>query len=144
MTRTIKELNRHYRINITVLAVLFLSALFPLVGCFENSQPVSAVAERYAIAITLIAIPVALKLFAEKIKKVPEKTGQRQAVKLYRRAWFLRLYGMSLLTLGNIVLFALSRNNNFMWLAAVLFVVLAFCKPSFEELENIIEKEENN
>ena len=142
MTKTIKQLNIHYYVSIIVLAILFLLVLFKLIGFAEISPSVGVVVERYVIGITLIAIPVALKLFADNVKKIPKGGDKNVAIRLYKKAFYIRLYIIHSVTLLNIVLFAVSRNNNFMWLAVVLFVVFVFCKPSLSELENITEAEE--
>jgi len=37
------------------------------------------------------------------------------------------------------VLFGISRNMNFFWFAILLFIVFLFCRPSYQELENLLE-----
>ncbi|MDO5522807.1 MAG: hypothetical protein Q4G48_02035 [Bacteroidia bacterium] len=142
MIKTIKELNIHFWISIVVLTALLLLAVFNLIR-FKTATPVTTTAEMYAIAVTLIAIPVALKLFADRIAKKPEGTDKNKAIKLYKSAFFLRLYIINAVVLGNIVLFVLSGNNNFAWLAVIACMVYMFCKPSREELENITQRDEN-
>ncbi|MDO5663663.1 MAG: hypothetical protein Q4G63_00220 [Bacteroidia bacterium] len=140
MKSTIKKLSVHFWSSIIVLAILFLLVILKLIS-FETTFPVTVTAEMYAIGITLIAIPGALKLFADKIKKIPKGTDKVKVIQSFRSAYFLRLYIIDIVVMGNIFLFALSRNNNFMWLTIVLFVVFVFCKPSLNELENIVEEE---
>lgn len=142
MTKTIKELNTHYYLSIIVLAVLFLLVFFKAIS-FGTPFPVTTTAEMYAIGITLLAIPVALKLFADKIKKIPEGTEKNETVRRYRNAWLLRIYIVNTVTMGNIFLYAISRNNNFMWLAVISFIVYMFCKPSHQDLENIVQEDKN-
>ena len=142
MTKTIKELNVHYYISIIVLAILFLLVVFKLIS-FKISTPVTTTAEMYAIALTLIAIPVALKLFADKMRKIPKGTDKNKAIKLYKNAYFLRLYIINAVVLGNIILFAMSGNKNFMWLSVISFIVYMFCKPSHQELDNITQEDKN-
>lgn len=136
MSKTIKELNAHYYGSIIVLAVLFLLTVFRLIS-FKTAVPITTTAEMYAIGLTLLAIPGALKLFAEKVKKTAKGTDKNKAIQSYKSAYFLRLYIINIVTLGNIVLYAISRNQNFMWLTVVLFVVFAFCKASQSELESV-------
>ncbi|HHV84909.1 MAG TPA: hypothetical protein GXX42_03685 [Petrimonas sp.] len=142
MIKTIKELNTHYYLSIVVLAVLFLLVFFKAIS-FGTPFPVTTTAEMYAIGITLLAIPVALKLFADKIKKIPEGTEKNETVRRYRNAWLLRIYIVNTVTMGNIFLYAISRNNNFMWLAVISFIVYMFCKPSHQDLENIVQEDKN-
>ena len=137
MTRTIKGLNRHYYISMVVLAVFFLIVLLKAIG-FGTPVSVTVTAEMYAIAVTLIAIPVALRLFAEKVRKIPKGTGKDRAMKRYKDAWLLRLYIVNAVTAGNIFLYALSQSKNFIWLAVISFIVYMFCKPSYQELETVV------
>lgn len=142
MTKTIKELNTHYYTSIIVLAILFLLVVFKLIS-FKIATPVTTTAEMYTIALTLIAIPVALKLFADKIKKIPNGTDKNKAIRLYKNAYFLRLYIINAVVLSNIMLFAISGNKNFMWLSVISFIVYMFCKPSQQELDSIIQEDKN-
>lgn len=141
MKKTIKELTIHFWASIIVLAVLFLLAIFNPGGSIAATLPIGIATEMYVIGITLLAIPIPLKLFANKIKKIPVGTDKERVIKLYKRAFFLRLYIVNIVALANILLYALSRNTNFMWLTVVLFVVFAFCRPSLGEIENIIKEE---
>lgn len=143
MIKTIRELNIHFWASIIVLGVFFLLVIFNVISV-GNLFAVTVTGEMYAIGITLIVIPLALKLFADSIKKIPAGTEKKRATNLYKNAWLLRLYMVNVVTLGNIVLYAVSRNTNFMWLAVVLFVVYIFCRPSLDELEGMAEEEERD
>lgn len=147
MKNTIEEkaialLRTHYFTMIVALALFFLLVLFRALPLFPREEAVSVVLERYAIMISIIVIPLALKLFSEKIKKIPADTDAQTAVKKYKNAFFIRLYMVSAVTLGNIVLFGFSRNTNFLWMTVVLFIVFVFCKPSLPELMEITHKPE--
>lgn len=142
MKQTIKDLNIHFWTSIIVLAILFLLVIFKLIS-FGPIFAKTVTVEMYAIVLTLIAIPLALKLFADKIKKIPKGTDKDKVVQTYKNAYLLRLYIINAVVLGNIVLFALSGNNNFMWLTVVSFIVYMFCKPSHQDLENLIQEDKN-
>jgi len=124
--RTLRLLKRHYYGNIIFLAVLFLAALLRMLTISEAAVLVSVTVERYALMITIIAIPVALKLFADRLKKIPRPSGPETALPMYKKISYLRLYTISCVTLMNIVLFTFSRNPNFMWLTVVLFIIFCF------------------
>jgi len=141
MRRRINLLKRHYWISIAVMALLFLLALVRATLADPLVQTTVTV-EMYAIAITLLAIPGALKLFAEKIRKVSQGSSRETIVKRYRNAWLLRIYVVNLVAAGNILLYGLSQGRNFMWLALVSFIVYMFCQPSLQELESVVRKEE--
>jgi len=76
--RTLRLLKRHYYGNIIFLAVLFLAALLRMLTISEAAVLVSVTVERYALMITIIAIPVALKLFADRLKKFPGRRDPKQ------------------------------------------------------------------
>ncbi len=139
MEKAIKLLRGHFYGNIILLAAIFLLAIFNMIPLFMDGQAISVTAERYAIMITIIAIPASLKLFAHLLKKRPHPTDIWTATDKYKNTSFLRLYTLSTVTLMHIILFAISRNMNFFWFTVVLFIVFFFCKPSYPELENLTE-----
>lgn len=133
MNEIIKKLNLHFYGSVIVLALLFLLVLTKQIS-FAADASVGIIAERYSIGLTLIAIPVALKLFADKVKK-----NNADILTSYTSASLLRLYIINVMTLANIVLYAMSHNMNFVWLTVVLFVVYLFCRPSLAELQGLAE-----
>lgn len=141
--KAIRRLWMHYNTHVMLLVAFFLFVLFQVIDLSEYIDGVTLVAEQYALLITIIAIPLSLKLFSDKRKKIPEGLDELSAAKAYSSIYFLRLYTISAVTLGNIVLFSVSRNSNFMWLTIVLFVVYFFCKPSYVELISLTGRDEN-
>jgi uncharacterized membrane protein len=135
MRRRINLLKRHYWISIAVMALLFLLALVRATLADPLVQT--------TVTVEMLAIPGALKLFAEKIRKVSQGSSRETIVKRYRNAWLLRIYVVNLVAAGNILLYGLSQGRNFMWLALVSFIVYMFCQPSLQELESVVrEKKE--
>ncbi|NLD22822.1 MAG: hypothetical protein GX670_01145 [Bacteroidales bacterium] len=145
---TIKLLRTHYRLNIIILVILFLLAMFKLTPFFAEKQIVNIIIERYIIVITIIAIPGILKLFAHLLSKVPQGVDIDLAISKYKKAFYIRLYTISSLSLINIILYDYSGNMNFFWITTVLFLLFIYCKPSFPELEKLVrpveEIEEDN
>ena len=139
LTATIRQLQLHYWIIFSSLGLFLLLILFQLIPYWQESRPVSIILERYLIVITLIAIPLALRMFASKLKKSPLPLTSEDARNRYKKASLLRLYILSAVTLLHIVLFGISRNMNFFWFAILLFIVFLFCRPSYPELENLLE-----
>ena len=137
MEKTIKLLRGHYYGNIILLAVIFLFSIFSMIPLFTDGQAISATLERYAIMITIIAIPDSLKFFADRLKKSACPVNIPTASNKYKNISFIRLYTISTVTLMNIFLFTISRNMNFFWFTVVLFIVFLFCKPSYVELEGL-------
>lgn len=139
---TIKLLRKHYRINIIILIILFILAMFKLTPFFVEKQMINVIIERYIIVITIIAIPGILKLFANLLKKVPQGTNIDFAISKYKNAFYIRLYTISSLSIINIILYDYSGNMNFFWITTVLFILFIYCKPSFPELESILKPDE--
>lgn len=135
----ILHLNRHLYGNMISLALLFLLVLFGGIPFPENLLSVGVTMERYAIMITIIAIPAALKLFADRLKKISRPMKAVEAGIKYKKLSYLRLYTLSAVTLMHIVLLAFSHNSNFMWFTIVLFILFLFCRPSLDELTNLSE-----
>jgi hypothetical protein len=101
--------------------------------------------QQYSILITLAAIPLALKTFANIIKRRKDKEQLTQeAIIVYKKAFFLRLYFLDFVILANIILYAVSYNQNYFWLTVILFLTLLFCKPSYRELEELISQEKED
>lgn len=143
MNKTIRELNIHYYVSITIMVLLFILVLTKTIN-FIDFIPVSVVAERYSLGITLIAIPIALKLFANILNKF-SCYNEVEAIKTYKKATFIRLYIINIVNFANITLYAMSHNKNFIWMSVVLFVVYVFCKPSKDELEYMtVNKDEQD
>lgn len=137
---TISSLRLQYWLSIAVLASFFLLIIFDLIPFPFEKNDISVTLERYAIVITIIAIPAALKLFAVMLKKVPSSPDTELVVKSYKKASSLRLLIINVATLMNISLYAISGNMNFFWFTIVLFIIYVFCKPSYPELANLAEK----
>ncbi|MBK5196166.1 MAG: hypothetical protein JJE08_09110 [Proteiniphilum sp.] len=142
MERLIGLLKGHYYVNIISLALLFLLILFRVIPLFRESDIIGVTMERYAIMISIIAIPLALKYFAHRLKKIPRPAETYITVRKYKNASYLRLYTISAVTLLNILLFGFSRNTNFMWITVVLFIIFFYCKPSYTELASLTEEPE--
>ncbi|HAR38894.1 MAG: hypothetical protein A2W86_02035 [Bacteroidetes bacterium GWD2_45_23] len=137
--RIILNLSRHLYGNMISLALLFLLVLLRIIPISENFLSVGVTMERYAIMITIIAIPLSLKLFADRLKKIPRPLKAIEATTKYKKLFYLRLYTLSAVTLMNIALLGLSRNSNFMWFTIVLFIIFLFCRPSLVELTGLSE-----
>lgn len=137
-------LKRQYLTIIILLVILLVMALFKITPFFPEKESVSVVLERYIIVLSIIAIPGSLKLFANLLKKVPRGIDIELAIRKYRSAYNIRLYTLSALALLNIILFDYSANLNFFWITIVIFILFFYCKPSFPELERLIDSEKSN
>jgi hypothetical protein len=137
--KLITSLKRHYFATIFVLGILFVLVLLRIIPFSEGVVSGGVVMERYAIMITIIVIPLALKFFADRLKKIQRPQELSKACATYRGLYFLRLHSIAAVTLMNILLFGFTRNGNFVWLSVVLFIIFLFCKPSIIELTDLTE-----
>lgn len=142
--RTIRDLRYRYWLSIILLAAFFLLIIFDLIPHSFKGKNISVTLERYAIVISIIAIPAALKLFAGMLKKIPPVSDIGLVVKKYKRATYTRLCIINGVTLMNILLYAVSGNMNFFWFTVVLFIIYIYCKPSYPELAALVDKEKDN
>lgn len=139
MNKAIAWLKRHYYGHLIFLTLLFLVVLFRFLPLLPDTPWVSVTLERYAIMLSIIAIPLSLKHFANRLKRLPHPLDTDVAVRKYEYATYLRLYSISAVTFMHILLFGFSRNTNFLWFTVVLLIVFLYCKPSYPELAGLTE-----
>ena len=91
--KTIRSLRVHYYGSYVLLGSLFLFVFFRSKRFSETPQPLNMALQQYGILITLAAIPLALKTFANMIKRKRDKERTTQeTITVYKKAFFLRLY----------------------------------------------------
>lgn len=139
ISQTVKRLNSTHLYIIAALIILLLAVMFGLLKLPAIGEEASIIAERYAIGLTLIAIPGALKLFSNKIKKLTEsETDAGIKIKQFSSAFNLRIAILGVMGLANTLFYAITANSNFMWLAVILFLAFVFCRTSEAELSAVI------
>ncbi len=141
MNEVIKKLNYHFYGSIIVLVVFLALVLIGTISFVVDAQ-VGIVAERYSIGLTLLVIPIALKLFSNMVNKEENNVTPEKSIQTYRKASLIRLYLINVMIFANIIFYAMSSNQNFVWLAVVLFVSFSFCRPSYVELEELTTPKE--
>lgn len=130
---TIKRLKIHYFVHVSVAILLFVLVYFRVFAFAELSSSISLYVQQYAIILTLIALPAALKIYSNKIKKI-QKTDRNIAIQSFRRIYFTRLYLVGFAVFINVLLYGMTRIQNFAWLAVISMAVYAFCLPSRDDL----------
>lgn len=130
---TIKRLKIHYFVHVSVAILLFVLVYFRVFAFAELSSSISLYVQQYAIILTLIALPAALKIYSNKIKKI-QKTDRNIAIQSFRRIYFTRLYLVGFAVFINVLLYGMTRIQNFAWLAVISMAVYAFCLPSCDDL----------
>jgi hypothetical protein len=138
---TIKLLKKHFYLNFFILFTLFLLVLFDVLVPETPIFSINTMMEMYIILFIIISIPLILKGFSDKIKKLPKETDNVSAINTYKKASYIRLYFMSFITLASCTLYALSDNKNFMYITVILLIVFLLIRPSYPELISITEKE---
>ncbi|MFA6701377.1 MAG: hypothetical protein WCR12_02280 [Dysgonamonadaceae bacterium] len=136
----IRCLRKHFYLNLFVLTALFLLTLFDIIE-LKTPIAINTMVEMYLILFIIISIPIVLKGFADKIKKLPKNIDRESAIYAYKKSSFVRLYFLSIMTLVSCMIYAFSQNKNFMYITVILLVALLFCKPSYPELIAITESE---
>lgn len=102
----------------------------------------SVIFERYAIIITLGSIPLALKMFHSYISKAKSSSFEVYQRK-YKHLYILRIVIFDIVALMNIMGYYFSGANNFLYLATVIILAIAFCYPSKDIIENPDSDEES-
>ena len=159
----IKQLKTLYYTAIVVLTLYFILIFFRIIELGDGNLTLSDWFQTWTITLTIAAIPLALWIFSEKLKKTMRSSKEISAEDVqaktafvigiqntYRVFFLIRLVLLSVAALLNITLFGLTRNverlegvdtiwfgiSNFFWFSViVMFVLLVFCKPSEAELE---------
>ena len=159
----IKQLKVIYYIAVAFIALYFTLTFFRIIELGDGYLVLSDGLQRWIVAFTLAAIPLALWLFSERMKKVarasekiPAEDERKKAefvTKIQNTYFTFSLYRLTLLNVAaliNIKFLGLTRNverlegvdmiwfgiSNFFWFSViVMFVLLVFCKPSEAELE---------
>lgn len=141
MIRRQESLEKTLKI-VFIASILLSIAIFLFVYFAVNKYTdsgVNVILERYAIAITLIGIPVALKLFHSQVSKL-DKNNQ-QYLKKYQIQYALRLFILEGVYLFNLISFYITGGKNFIFMIIITIFALFLCAPQkahleYDELEN--------
>ena len=142
------NLKKLFWIN-TLTFLAFTIALMYIVGPFwGEGVEQHVVFERYAIIITLISIPLALKLFHSQTKKA-ESDEDDIYLKKYKTAYYLRFAIIDAAIIFNLVGFYLFQSQNLILMAVICIFALFFCYPPkdwarIKEEDVKIENDNNN
>ncbi|NDV67517.1 hypothetical protein [Dysgonomonas sp. 25] len=127
-----KRLSIFFWLNIVLLGGFFLFILQQKGENFGNI-PSNVALERWAIIITIAAIPFALKVFHSLLKKL--KAGE--AAHFHNKYVWLytaRILILDMVALLNIIAFEIYESNNFIYLTIVIIFAMMFCYPNRNEL----------
>ena len=124
-----------------IQVAFFVSFAFEWIYILPDGVGISVGVETYAILITLIGIPGALKLFSIMMNKNKHPEDENLTTAVYKKAFMARFGILFLLATLNILLYAFSFKQNFMLLTLVIFTAYVFSYPSTNYLK--VEDDEN-
>lgn len=131
-----------FYIALGVQIAFLVSFAFQWINITSGSTAIPIVLERYTLLITLLGIPGALKLFSVIMNKNPKDNNSIRAV--YKKAFITRFGVLFLVASLNIVLYAISLNQNFMLLTLITFTAYIFSYPSRSHLNTSQEDNEQD
>jgi hypothetical protein len=124
------NLKRLFYIAFFIQIAFFVSFAFKWIYILPDGASISVGVETYALLITLIGIPGALKLFSVIMDKNKHPEDDDFTTALYKKAFIARFGILFLIATLNILLYAFSFKQNFMLLTLVTFTAYAFSYPS--------------
>ena len=132
----ISSLKYLFYIAFGIQVIIFISITFKWIDLSREAIVVPVAIERYALLLTLVSIPAALKLFFYIMKRNKELQDENATNTVYVRAFIVRLVASV-----NVILFAFSFNQNFMLCTLITFTAYLFTYPSTKHL---IDNRDNN
>ena len=138
----IQRLKYLFYFALGIQVILLINVAFKWINLTAETANVSLTVERYALLITLISIPGALKLFSIIMKGNKHRESEKETTMLYIKAFTVRFTILILVATMNIILFALTFNQNFLLLTLATFTAYIFSYPSDNNLK-VGEKDEN-
>ena len=137
----ISSLKYLFYIAFGIQVIVFISITFKWIDLSREAIVVPVAIERYALLLTLVSIPAALKLFFYIMKRNKELQDENATNTVYVRAFIVRFGILFLIASINIILFAFSFNQNFMLCTLITFTAYLFTYPSTKHL---IDNRDNN
>ena len=134
-----------FYIAFIIQVAFFISFAFKWIYILPDGASISIGLESYALLITLIGIPGALKLFSVIMNKNRHPENDILTTALYKKAFLTRFGILFLVATLNILLYAISYKQNFMLLTLITFTAYIFSYPSTNYLKvNGGEEKDNN
>lgn len=137
----ITNLKRLFYIAFGVEAILFVSFAFKWITLVPQATTIPYGVETWSLLITLVGIPGALKLFSVIMNKNKHPKDSDSTTAQYKKAFITRFGILFLVASLNIVLYALSFNQNFMLLTLVTFIAYIFSYPTENDIDVVAEEE---
>lgn len=113
-----------------IQVIVFVSIAFKWIDLSREAIIVPIAMERYALLLTLVSIPAALKLFFIIMKKNKHPEDESTTNNIYVKAFIARFGILFLVASINILLFAFSFMQNFLLCTLITFTAYLFTYPS--------------
>jgi len=127
------------------LVVLYQSDIF-LEGMYADDFMMQYILETVGILATIAFVPLSLKLFSAKLKKVIKGANFENSLKLYQQWSNIRLVILAILTYMNIFIYYMTLNSIGGLCALIAITASIFCLPGEkkmrEELNLVTENQE--
>ena len=140
-TQLIRHLNMLFRV--TLLSSILIGVFLPLLisGSIIDTQLVNL--ESAAILSLLGCIPLALWLYHKKIVSETLPDDVEQKVALICKWFTIRLGLVAFAFLFNVIVYALTKNESFLYCCGIAFMILLFlCRPNKVEITKLLESKQ--
>lgn len=143
--RKIKQASRHIEISFYAVwgMVILLVALFELewlpVGALEAQARSVYYLQTVGVLMALALIPTSLKYFHVQVQKLHGQVDRAKVLRRYLVLSYLRIGGLALPILFNLVLYYLSLNKAPGFMALITLLATIFCIPSEQRLKYELE-----
>lgn len=142
MKTPIDKLNFGLKIYYATTIVISIIA-FMLTVAYTTKYSISApntILERYSIIITLIGIPLSLKIFHNKLKSL--KLGTIEAFsKGYKQQYIIRLSILTIICFFNIGSLYITGSKNFYFMVIVTIFAFFLCAPQKARIDETTNEE---
>ena len=138
----VQNLKCLFYIAFGIQIAFFISFAFQWITVLSNVADISVVGERYALLMTLISIPGALKLFSIIMEKNKKPNNEVATTSLYVKAFLARFGILFLVASINIILYGISLSQNYMLCTLITFTAYVFTYPSASYLNVDAEEKE--
>ena len=139
--KVIKQLTLVYY-TFYALAIALATIAYVMVGgspdFFEQSTTETVIKTIY-ILFLICSIPLALKLFNVRVKKLSEIESLEEKIEKYRKYAFLRLFVIGINMLLGIGFFYYLNSESMLFCAGIAAIALVFCKPTVAKMETELE-----
>lgn len=138
-----KKLRIIFWVDIIILVSIIGYLMYIKGPVWGEDIETNIILERYAIIVTMVCIPLALKLFHSKTKKL-EKLPKDKILNKYSEQYILRLVILNIAVAFNIVGFYLYESQNFILMAIISIFSILFCYPSKDVISDLFTSQLDN